>query len=71
MPGGFSPLYARLAQEAGFECFSLAGFSFPLYLYGLPDSGILGMRDQSITRVTWRAATSRSSSTPTPDSAMP
>jgi len=45
MPGGFSPLYARLAQAAGFECFFLAGSQLSAYLYGLPDSGILGMRD--------------------------
>ena len=25
MPGGFSPLYARVAEEAGFEAFFLAG----------------------------------------------
>jgi 2-methylisocitrate lyase-like PEP mutase family enzyme len=45
MPGGFSPLYARLAQEAGFECFFLAGSQLSAYLYGLPDNGILGLRD--------------------------
>ena len=27
MPGGFSPLYARLAEEAGFENFFLASCS--------------------------------------------
>ena len=45
MPGGFSPLYARLAQEAGFECFFLAGSQLSAYLYGLPDNGLLGLRD--------------------------
>jgi 2-methylisocitrate lyase-like PEP mutase family enzyme len=45
MPGGFSPLYARLAQAAGFECFFLAGSQLSAYLYGLPDNGILGLRD--------------------------
>ncbi len=45
MPGGFSPLYARLAQEAGFECFFLAGSQLSAYLYGLPDNGIIGLRD--------------------------
>jgi 2-methylisocitrate lyase-like PEP mutase family enzyme len=45
MPGGFSPLYARLAQDAGFECFFLAGSQLSAFLYGLPDNGIIGMRD--------------------------
>src|ERR1700757_2186127 len=45
MPGGFSPLYARLAQEAGFECFFLAGSQLSAYLYGLPDNGIIGLHD--------------------------
>ncbi len=45
MPGGFSPLYARLAQEAGFESFFLAGSQLSAYLYGLPDNGLLGLRD--------------------------
>src|SRR5258707_3300362 len=45
MPGGFSPLYARLAQEAGFECFFLAGSQLSAFLYGVPDNGIIGLRD--------------------------
>src|SRR6266481_4412258 len=45
MPGGFSPLYARLAQEAGFESFFLAGSQLSMVLYGYPDNGIVGMRD--------------------------
>jgi 2-methylisocitrate lyase-like PEP mutase family enzyme len=45
MPGGFSPMYARLAQEAGFECFFLAGSQLSAYLYGLPDNGLIGLRD--------------------------
>src|SRR5581483_6089305 len=45
MPGGFSPLYAKLAQEAGFECFFLAGSQLSAFLYGLPDNGIVGLRD--------------------------
>ena len=45
MPGGFSPLYARLAQEAGFECFFLAGSQLAAFLYGVPDNGIIGLRD--------------------------
>jgi 2-methylisocitrate lyase-like PEP mutase family enzyme len=45
MPGGFSPLYARLAQVAGFECFFLAGSQLSAFLYGVPDNGIIGLRD--------------------------
>ncbi len=45
MPGGFSPLYARLAQEAGFDCFFLPGSQLAHFLYGVPDNGIIGLRD--------------------------
>jgi 2-methylisocitrate lyase-like PEP mutase family enzyme len=45
MPGGFSPLYARLAQEAGFDSFFLAGSQLSMVLYGVPDNGIVGLRD--------------------------
>jgi len=45
MPGGFSPLYAQLAKQAGFECFFLAGSQLAAFLYGLPDNGIIGLRD--------------------------
>ena len=41
MPGGFSPLYARLAQEAGHECFFMAGSQLSAFLYGVPDNGII------------------------------
>jgi 2-methylisocitrate lyase-like PEP mutase family enzyme len=45
MPGGFSPLNARMAQMAGYECFFLAGSQLAAFLYGLPDNGIIGLRD--------------------------
>lgn len=45
MPGGFSPMYARLAQEAGYESFFLAGSQLSAFLYGLPDNGLIGLRD--------------------------
>jgi 2-methylisocitrate lyase-like PEP mutase family enzyme len=45
MPGGFSPLYARLAEEAGFQSFFLAGSQLSAFLYGVPDNGIVGLRD--------------------------
>ncbi len=45
MPGGFSPVYARMAEMAGFECFFLAGSQMSAFLAGVPDNGILGLRD--------------------------
>ena len=45
MPGGFSPLYARAAELAGFESFFIAGSQMAAYLLGAPDAGILGLRD--------------------------
>jgi len=45
MPGGFSPAYARMAELAGFECFFLAGSQMSAFLLGVPDNGILGLRD--------------------------
>jgi 2-methylisocitrate lyase-like PEP mutase family enzyme len=45
MPGGFSPLYARLAQEAGFETFFLAGSQLSNVLYGVPDNGLVGLKE--------------------------
>jgi 2-methylisocitrate lyase-like PEP mutase family enzyme len=45
MPGGFSPLYARMAEVVGFECFFLAGSQTAAFLYGVPDMGIVGLRD--------------------------
>jgi 2-methylisocitrate lyase-like PEP mutase family enzyme len=45
MPGGFSPIYARMAQDIGFECFFLAGSQVSGFLLGVPDAGILGLRD--------------------------
>ena len=45
MPGVFSPLYAKLAQQANFECFFVAGSQVSAYLYGLPDNGLIGLRD--------------------------
>jgi 2-methylisocitrate lyase-like PEP mutase family enzyme len=45
MPGGFSPLYARMAEEIGFEAFFVAGSQMSAFLYGLPDTGIIGLRE--------------------------
>ncbi|HLY66494.1 MAG TPA: isocitrate lyase/PEP mutase family protein [Chloroflexota bacterium] len=45
MPGGFSPLLAHMTELAGFEAFFLAGSQTSAFLYGLPDVGIIGLRD--------------------------
>src|SRR5579875_487658 len=45
MPGGFSPLYARMAEMIGFETFFVAGSKTAAFLYGLPDNGIIGLRE--------------------------
>jgi 2-methylisocitrate lyase-like PEP mutase family enzyme len=45
MVGGFSPLYARMCEEIGFEAFFVAGSQLSAFLYGLPDNGIIGLRD--------------------------
>ena len=45
MPGGFSPLYARMAEVIGFECYFIPGSQMAAFLIGVPDNGILGLRD--------------------------
>lgn len=45
MPGGFSPVHARMAEDIGFDCFFLAGSQMAGFLLGVPDVGILGLRD--------------------------
>lgn len=45
MPGGFSPLFAKMAERVGFESFFLAGSQLAAFLYGYPDAGVLGLRD--------------------------
>ncbi|HEY7061049.1 MAG TPA: isocitrate lyase/PEP mutase family protein [Chloroflexota bacterium] len=45
IPGGFSPLFAKMTEMVGFEAFFLAGSQTSAFLYGLPDVGIMGMRD--------------------------
>ena len=37
MPGGFSPLFAMMADELGFEGFFLAGSQMSAFLFGVPD----------------------------------
>lgn len=45
MPGGFSPVYAKMAEDVGFESFFVAGSQMSGFLLGVPDNGILGLRD--------------------------
>jgi 2-methylisocitrate lyase-like PEP mutase family enzyme len=47
MPGGYSPVFARMAQEAGFECFFLAGSQTAAFVNGVPDAGVIGLRDMA------------------------
>ena len=56
IPGGFSPLGARMAEEVGFEAFFLAGSQSSAFLYALPDVGLMGRKEmteatQNITAV--------------------
>jgi 2-methylisocitrate lyase-like PEP mutase family enzyme len=45
MPGGFSPVYARMCERIGFECFFASGSQMSAFLLGVPDDGIIGLRD--------------------------
>lgn len=47
MPGGFSPLGARMAEVVGFQSFFLAGSQSSAFLYGLPDIGIMGRKEMA------------------------
>jgi 2-methylisocitrate lyase-like PEP mutase family enzyme len=54
LPGGFSPLAARMVEAAGLESFFLAGSQTSAYVYGLPDVGLMGREEmtQATQRVT-------------------
>jgi len=54
MPGGFSPLAARMVELAGLESFFLAGSQVSAYILGLPDVGIMGREE--MTEAAQRAA---------------
>ena len=47
MPGGFSPMYAKAAQMAGFDTFFVAGSQMSAFLLGVPDTGVIGLRDMA------------------------
>ena len=38
MPGGYSPIHARMAEEIGFESFFIAGSQMSSFLFGVPDT---------------------------------
>ena len=46
MPGGFSPLAARLCESLGYESFFLAGSQTNAHIYGQPDIGLIGLQDR-------------------------
>jgi 2-methylisocitrate lyase-like PEP mutase family enzyme len=54
IPGGFSPLAARMIEAAGLHAFFLAGSQTSAYVYGLPDVGIIGREEMlaAVRRVT-------------------
>lgn len=45
MPGGFSPLHARMAAVLGYEAFFMSGSQVAAYIHGLPDVGLIGMAE--------------------------
>ena len=47
VPGGFSPIYATMAERAGFQAFFVAGSQVSAFLYGVPDLGVIGLRDMA------------------------
>jgi 2-methylisocitrate lyase-like PEP mutase family enzyme len=47
MPGGFSPLGARMAEVVGMGSFFLAGSQTSAFLLGLPDVGIMGREEMT------------------------
>jgi 2-methylisocitrate lyase-like PEP mutase family enzyme len=47
MPGGFSPLGARMVEAVGMESFFLAGSQTSAFLLGLPDVGIMGREEMT------------------------
>jgi len=45
MPGVYDAFSARLAQQAGFQAVQVSGFAVAAAALGLPDIGILSLRD--------------------------
>jgi 2-methylisocitrate lyase-like PEP mutase family enzyme len=47
LPGGFSPLAARMVEHIGLDGFFLAGSQTNAYIYGLPDIGLIGREEMT------------------------
>src|SRR3990170_3668916 len=47
LPGGFSPLHARMCDRLGFDAFFMSGSQVGAYIFGVPDVGLLSMRDMA------------------------
>ncbi|RFA14607.1 hypothetical protein B7R21_06080 [Subtercola boreus] len=45
IPGGGTPLEARVAEQSGFDAFYLSGYAVAAWRHGLPDIGLLGARE--------------------------
>ena len=45
LPGGFSPMMAKMVEEVGFDTFFMAGSHTSSYVWGLPDAGLITMRE--------------------------
>jgi 2-methylisocitrate lyase-like PEP mutase family enzyme len=54
MPGGFSPLHARMSEVLGYEAFFMSGSQVCAYVYGYPDVGLLGLSEmcEAVRRLT-------------------
>jgi 2-methylisocitrate lyase-like PEP mutase family enzyme len=47
IPGGFSPLAARMVEAAGLEAFFLAGSQVTAYIYAWPDVGLMAREEMT------------------------
>ncbi len=47
IPGGFSPLMARMVEKLGFEAFFMAGSQTSGYVYGLADVGVISLTEMA------------------------
>ena len=55
MPGGFSPVAARMVEVDGLDSFFLAGSQVSAQILGLPDVGLMGREE--MTQATQRVTT--------------
>ncbi|MCH7656065.1 MAG: isocitrate lyase/PEP mutase family protein [Chloroflexi bacterium] len=47
LPGGFSPMMAKMVENIGYDTFFMAGSHTGTYLWGLPDVGFLNMTEMA------------------------